>query len=166
MVPNDAMMGDVEFDERRKETAEFPFAHRDVQQSNFFSSDMQSSQSNKVQIAQPKPYEKDDVKNHLRERKDKETFFSQQQKVDFQHSEKFPDPVSDKLNLTEKKEDVDTDETAPCLSKNNEEKTRKSIFTIKGILQKMVVWTLDEKLYAGVMHNGSYINGLSTALTG
>lgn len=149
--PNDAVMGDVISDERRKENAEFPFEHRDLHESKFFSSDLETSEPHKVQTLQPKPYKEDDAMNHLRE----------------DHSEMFvTDPESRKLNVTEEREDVNTDETEECLSKNNEEKASRGIFTVKGIFQKMVIWTLDEKLYTGVTHHGSFINRLSKVLTG
>lgn len=77
-----------------------------------------------------------------------------------------PDPVYEKLSLTEKKEEVNSSETTECLYKNKEEKSSRSIFTVKGILTKMIIWSFDEKLYTGVMHNGSFINRLSKALTG
>lgn len=162
---SDAMIGDVTLDERSKERIEFPFEHRDLHQSNLFSSDMQNSQSNKVEIVQLKSYEKDDVKNPLAERANKETCFTQQKEVLFQQSEMFV-PDYEKLSLTEKKEEVNSSETTECLYKNKEEKSSRSIFAVKGILTKMIIWSFDEKLYTGVMHNGSFINRLSKALTG
>lgn len=149
--PNDVVIGGIVLNKRRKEAAEYPFEPRDIHEPKFFSSDLEISQPHKVQTLQPKPCKEDDAIDHLRE----------------DHSEMFAtSPESKKLNVTEERDDINTVETEECLSKTNEEKTSRGIFTVKGIFQKMIIWTLDEKLYTGVIHHGSYINRLSKVLTG
>lgn len=167
---NAQMIGGIishELDGRINETAAFPSEHRDINQSDGFSSIIETSESFKVQLVQPDPSEKDNAKYDLRLSADQERGCSKQKEAFIEPSEIFvTDLHSDKLELPEKTDRENLGETGECLTKEKEENKSSNIVIARNIFQKVINWTLDENLYTGVMQYGSYINQLSKALTG
>lgn len=163
-------MGDTISDELQdiiNETAASPFEHKDIYQSEYFSSDVDISKSAKVALDKSDPNENINAKHGLRLNTDQERKFSKQKKAFIQHSEIFvPDLLSVNLESPKKQDGENSREIGEYLTKKKEEQTSSSFVIARNIFQKVINWTLDENFYTGVKHYGSYINQLSKALTG
>lgn len=167
---NAGMMGDFtsgDIDGSIQETTATPFEHRYMQQSEYSSSDIETSKSEEVLLVKRDPYEKDNAKYGLTLNTNEERISSKEEKAFIQHSEIFvPDLTSGNLDLSKKMEGENSGETGECLTKEKEEKKSNNIVTTKNIFQKLINWSLDEHFYTGIMQSGSYIDQLSKALTG
>lgn len=167
---NAGMMGDFmsgDLDGSIQKTTDTPFEHRHTQQSEYSSSDKETSKSKKILLVKYDSYEKDDAKYGLTLNTNEERISSKMEKAFIHHPEIFvPGLTSDNLDLPKKMDQENSEKTEECLAKKKEEKKSNNIATAKNIFQKFIKWSLDEHFCTGVMQSGSYIDQLSKALTG